>query len=127
MCTTHAPSICTKEWANHELTFFNASQVGQYPSFFDLFVEIPGTGTILELTSTRLDNPNVTISECVEPFAFYTELNHTFHGIFLLFGVLHEGIFIFVKYLFVFPCLSVSLTPTHQGGISAKTETTAPQ
>jgi hypothetical protein len=39
--------------------------VGQYPSFFDLFVEIPGTGTILELTSTRLDNPNVTISEWV--------------------------------------------------------------
>jgi hypothetical protein len=37
--------------------------VGQYPAFFDLFVEIPGTGAILELTSTRLDIPNVNISE----------------------------------------------------------------
>ena len=36
--------------------------VGQYPSFFDLFVEIPGTGSILELTSQRLDYPNATIS-----------------------------------------------------------------
>ena len=36
--------------------------VGQYPSFFDLFVEIPGTGHILELTSERLDDPNANIS-----------------------------------------------------------------
>jgi len=36
--------------------------VGQYPSFFDLFVEIPGTGTILEVTSQRLDIPDVPIS-----------------------------------------------------------------
>ncbi len=37
--------------------------VGQYPSFFDLFVEIPGTGTIMELTSTRLDIQDVPISD----------------------------------------------------------------
>ncbi|GMH50821.1 hypothetical protein TrRE_jg4798 [Triparma retinervis] len=37
--------------------------VGQYPSFFDLFVEIPGTATILEITSQRLDVPDAKISE----------------------------------------------------------------
>lgn len=36
--------------------------VGQYPAFFDLFVEIPKTGAILELTSQRLDVANATIS-----------------------------------------------------------------
>ena len=36
--------------------------VGQYPSFFDLFVEIPGTGSILEITSQRLDDPDAAIS-----------------------------------------------------------------
>lgn len=36
--------------------------VGQYPAFFDMFVEIPYTGAILEITSQRLDIPNVTIS-----------------------------------------------------------------
>mmetsp|Transcript_1654 Transcript_1654/g.3502 ORF Transcript_1654/g.3502 Transcript_1654/m.3502 type:complete len:401 (-) Transcript_1654:246-1448(-) len=43
----------------HNTPFF---MVGQYPSFFDLFVEIPGTGIILELTSQRLDIPDVPIS-----------------------------------------------------------------
>ena len=37
--------------------------VGQYPAFFDLFVEIPGTATILEITSQRLDIPDAKISE----------------------------------------------------------------
>jgi hypothetical protein len=37
--------------------------VGQYPAFFDLFIEIPGTGAILEVTSQRLDIPGVPISE----------------------------------------------------------------
>ena len=37
--------------------------VGQYPSFFDLFVEIPGTATILEITSQRLDVEDAPISE----------------------------------------------------------------
>jgi hypothetical protein len=44
----------------HGVPFF---MVGQYPSFFDLFVEIPGTGTILELTSTRLDIEGGPISD----------------------------------------------------------------
>lgn len=37
--------------------------VGQYPSFFDLFVEIPGTGAILELTSQRLDVKDAELTE----------------------------------------------------------------
>jgi len=37
--------------------------VGQYPAFFDLFVEIPATGYILEVTSQRLDEEDVPISE----------------------------------------------------------------
>lgn len=36
--------------------------IGQYPAFFDLFVEIPHTGAILEMTSQRLDVPNATLS-----------------------------------------------------------------
>jgi len=36
--------------------------VGQYPSFFDLFVQIPYTGAILEITSQRLDIPDVPIT-----------------------------------------------------------------
>jgi len=57
--------------SSNNVPFF---MVGQYPSFFYLFVEIPGTGIILELTSQRLDIPDVPISECVNtPFLSQVE------------------------------------------------------
>jgi len=45
---------------DNDVPFF---MVGQYPAFFDLFVEIPGTATILEITSQRLDIEDAPISE----------------------------------------------------------------